>query len=301
MRALLFFLALFLSLQLNSQVESPKILEIETKETFWSGTIGDENFIMYVYLDAQANRLRSYELISGYLQINGQEDRIYYRGMYSGNDFVIFQTGDYEDTLYDILNRGDDIYNAHEDIDAWAIVTDSNFDLFEERWIYEKGRGQRQNTSRIELFSMHNFDRSALFFSRTFLEFPQGRYLDMTTLGGIRGIYHHGYEIVAWGDSAILLKFDYGSNPWNPMGRCGAGMELGLSEIIFDKERNPIAWQSWYLESCNNGIYAEYELRDSSLIIETFEPNQENQYQEIDLRKYDQSLELIMDSIRFEY
>ncbi len=62
------------------------------------------------------------------------------------------------------------------------------------------------------------------------------------------------FEVLAQNQERLILKYRFTSNPYHPMGRCGAGEEHGFTIIHLDDEKLERV-KDYILESCYRDIY----------------------------------------------
>lgn len=70
------------------------------------------------------------------------------------------------------------------------------------------------------------------------------------------------FQIEAESENRVVLSYAFSSNPYNPMGRCGAGEERGLIKFEIDERGNIVSDESFPLESCYRDVYFSRETRN---------------------------------------
>ena len=70
------------------------------------------------------------------------------------------------------------------------------------------------------------------------------------------------WEVEAHAGNRVVLSYAFGSNPYNPMGRCGAGEERGLLCLELDDRGSIVKDEAFALESCYMDIYFSRESRN---------------------------------------
>lgn len=130
----------------------------------------------------------------------------------------------------------------------------SNKEGFERKIILEKG-----NASWIEqndtISYIVNTESSKLYEEQEYLWWGSKRN-SLSNNSPIRN-----FEIEAQAENRVVLSYSFGSNPYNPMGRCGAGEERGLLTLEVDERGNIVKDSLIPLESCYRDLYFSRESR----------------------------------------
>ncbi|WP_421753891.1 hypothetical protein [Croceimicrobium sp.] len=280
------FIAISLSIgNLGAQDFHSRIEEHVIQESLFNGQIGDYPIRMYLQIVATEDRMHPYTVVEGWYSYNSVGTAIPIFGLQSGQQLLLFSGDAYMDSIREIAYPELDFVDGYPDLmDPWPILSSEEFDFFGERFHFTQDNAYWQKGAKKEELRL-SFDPSQLYRSFRHLVWDDGRAMDLEAMG----LVGSGYSVLAENEYSVLLHYIYDSNPWNPMGRCGAGFETGLYLIHFSVEGFFLKADHYALESCNAGTYIEYSLEeDGRLKLESMhDEGQEDLF--IDLNVFDQS------------
>jgi hypothetical protein len=293
MKGYLLILAILIGFGVSAQIEAPKVKRIQSSEAIFQGMIDTQSVEFYLVQVSGSSRFQDYAHLEGWYRFYGADtSKTPVMGIESGGELLLFSGAEYWDTLYGIIDRGEAVYYEEAPLDVWGILSNPDFNQFEERFCLQGGDRYWQNGEEKRPFQV-DFNGAKLRVYEEYLDFKYRSDLNLLELG----MYHKGFEVLAWSDGEVLLSYFYDSNPWNPMGRCGAGFESGLCRIWFDVDGGYQGHETYWLESCNSGYYAELELEEEQLNMKIFDGEVQDSVQ-LNLGIYQQAPAAILDSIR---
>lgn len=280
--------------KLGAQEFHSRVEEYVIQESLFNGQIGEYPIRMYLQIVATEDRMHPYSVVEGWYSYNSVGEAIPVFGLQSGQQLLLFSGESYLDSIRELANPELDFIDGYPDlIDPWPILSSEEFDFFEERFYFTQNKAYWQKGAK-KLDLRLSFDPFQLYRSFRHLVWDDGRAMDLEAMD----LVGSGYSVMAENDHSILLHYIYDSNPWNPMGRCGAGFESGLYLLHFSEEGYFLKADHYPLESCNAGTYVEYSLQeDGKLKLESM-GNDKHETLFIDLNVFDQSLESIMEALQ---
>lgn len=122
---------------------------------------------------------------------------------------------------------------------------------FQEKFQFEDGQVLRVKAG-DSLYFPTDLKKISCFEKREFLQIGSDR-LDLQAFYPRRN-----FELLAQKPGRLVLSYRYGSNPYHPMGRCGAGEERGLLMLEIKNGRIDSS-ADFPLESCYRDFYFERE------------------------------------------
>lgn len=286
MRLQLFILAFLFSVGSLAQVIQPELKRITIRGDHFMGKIDTLFIEVYLQQINKPNYYEPYALLEGwYRSESDSTNRIALKGIESAGKLLLFTGEEFRDSIDALIDRGDAVYYEEAYLDPWEILSDSAFDQFEERFFLQGVNSYWQRGSQFLSLQLE-FDAAKLNVYDEYLCI-ENDCVDLHDLAG----YHHGFELLAWSDREVLLSFSYTSNTWNPMGRCGAGIEHGLCRLSFDEQGRFLSHQFYWLESCNQGYYTNWEVEGNKLHLHLHKGEEERHI--IDFDSYNASADSI--------
>lgn len=291
---LLIFALLFVNTAFG-QITQAKVHQIRVNDAFFEGRIDTQFIQLFVHKLSGPSRIQDYSVLEAWYRNVNDTQRVHLKGISSSDEFLLFSGQAYRDTLDRLIDRNFEDYNEETYLDAWSILSNPDFDQFEIRLNQQRGNSYWQKGGQCKPLIL-DYDPTKINFHAEFLQYDHGQALNLLELA----MDHKGFRVVAWSTRTVLLQYFYDSNPWNPMGRCGAGYESGLCILHFDADGGYSRYEEFPIESCNSGLYSEYELGDNQFTIKAFKGDAVDSLR-IDLLPYGISPETFRDSLRFDY
>lgn len=295
MRGNLLIFALLLFYPTFGQISQPKVHYIRVNEALFEGRIDTQFIQLYIQKISGPSRIQDYTVLEGWYRKMNDTQRVYLKGISSSDEFMLFSGEAYRDTLDRLIDRDFEDYYNEEYIDGWAILNDPDFDQFEIRLNQQRGNCYWQKGAERRPLIL-DYQQSKINYYAEFLKYNHDEAINLLELG----MYHKGFSVVAWSTRTVLLNYFYDSNPWNPMGRCGAGFESGLCILHFDADGVYSHYEEFPIESCNTGVYSEYRIGENQFTLKAIRGDQVDSLS-IDLLPYGISPQTFKDSLRFDY
>lgn len=284
--------------QLQAQEEKvePYVFNLIQDEAIFEGSLANVPGDFYLMHWGTNTFGKHWDYVEGWFQYRGQEEQVRVSGLFSNDEVMLFTGSDIHDSIHNWRPNYDDYEAYHEERDLWERLDslDSNQYTWKFRWGPRADQRYWRDGEEEKRFVLF-FDQSKLTRSEEYLVWGQRSIpLAPLDLGG------HSFEVIAYGDTAILMRYWYISNTYNPMGRCGAGFETGLSLLIFDREGLYRTRRHIPIESCWSGYYNELELQgDRIQIFLDMEDRTKVEY--LDLRGFHQEAQKIYDQVYSEF
>ncbi|MCR9154593.1 MAG: hypothetical protein NXI09_10820 [Bacteroidetes bacterium] len=277
--------------------EYPRVELIENNAAFFDGYLEDVQLRFYLEADGERNMYSNYLDLEGWYQNKDDTSKHWISGMLYDAGFVLYEGKAISDSFDQMrYHYNDRMYSGEYPGYALADALDSlelAADELKLQFIdgkYSALRGEDSLQFRMV------FDEQKLFFRREFLLLNESRSLDLYELD----LSARGYSVLAKSSNQILLHYQYVSNNWNPMGRCGAGYEIGLYLIEFEKHSAVYKSNKHYvLESCWSGAYWELERKGNGIELQSMEEGEANEF--IDLSDFDANPDSIYSNIINRY
>lgn len=292
-RFLVLMLSFFCFRSQGQENKYPRLQIVEQHSAFYNGYLNNKAIVFYLEAWGAENRFQDYQELQGWVQWAEDSQQIVLHGVLSDDDFLLFSG----ERLRDSLMNGISDYHASIDyqhvpeITVWEMA--DALELVKDEFKFRKV-GKETNA----VFGDDSLDLN-LFFEgyklnrrQEFLILSEEEALDLAALG----LEARNYTMIASGEGVILLRYFYYSNTWNPMGRCGAGFELGLYLLNFSEEGFFLEAKHFPIESCWTGFLAEIELMGSDLKLEYLE-NEVLKTRTINLEAFEESPKRIYDQL----
>lgn len=284
--------------QLQAQEEEvePYVFNLIQDEAIFEGSLAHEAGDFYLRRSGSDAFAHHWHYVEGWFQFRGKPEQIKVSGLFSANEVMLFTGTRIHDSI-DFWRPNYDDYEAyHEEQDLWKRLDSLESDQYQWKFRWgptEELRYWREGDSdrRFVLF----FDQSKLMRSEEYLVWGN-RSIPLAALD----LNAHSFEVIAHGDSTILLRYWYISNTYNPMGRCGAGFETGLHVLFFDREGLYRSQRHIPIESCWSGYYSELVL-DGDRIRILLDMDDPNKLDYLDLKSFHQAPQAIFDKVFIDF
>ncbi len=291
---LLFFLSCLIAQGQKS--DYPRVQIVEQHSAFFTGYLNNEAVVFYLEAWGSENMFQDYQELQGWFKKVDDSQQVEVHGILTSDDFLLFSG----ERLHDSLMNGISDYHASIDyqhvpeITVWEMA--DALELAEGEYKFKKVGKETHAVFGDDSLDLNLFfEGYKLNRRQEFLILSEEEAIDLYALD----LEARNYTVMASGDGAILLRYFYTSNNWNPMGRCGAGYELGLYVLHFNEEGLFLNSEHFPIESCWTGILAELELVDTKLKLEYLD----NELQEalfIDLKAFEESPDTIYSQLMTE-
>jgi len=293
---LVLLLSLLCFLSQAQDTDYPKVQMVEQHSAFFNGYLKNEAVVFYLEAWGSENMFQDYQELQGWFQWAEDSQQIVLHGVLSDDDFLLFSG----DRLRDSLMNG--ISDYHASIDYQHVPEFTVWEMADALKLAEgEYKFKKVGKETTAVFGDDSLDLN-LFFEgyklnrrQEFLILSEEEAIDLYALD----LEARNYTVMASGDGAILLRYFYTSNNWNPMGRCGAGYELGIYVLHFNEAGLFLNSEHFPIESCWTGILAEIELVDTKLKLEYLD-NELQGSRFIDLKVFEESPDTIYSQLMTE-
>lgn len=248
-------------LSAQNEGERPYIFELNQTEGLFEGSLDNVPGDFYLYRSDYGDFGKHWDYVSGWFQYRGKSEQIPISGLISGPEAILFTGNSIHDSIEYWRPEYDNYRSYHDEANLWERLDSlkANYYDWKFRWgpakdqrYWSKGEEQKRFVFFFEPSKLQRQEEYLVWGSRSI---PLGE-LDLGA---------HSFEVIAFGDSTILMRYWYISNTFNPMGRCGAGTEAGLVVLHFDRMGLYKANRHFPIESCWVGYYHELELIGDSI------------------------------------
>lgn len=241
-------LLLVLSTSLLAQGRFPSIEKIQIKDRLLYGWIGDYPITIYLKFNQYANYHLGAYSVEGWYYYDKFKTKIPLVGLYGyKNKLTLYSFQDASrnmELLHFLSMKG----NHWKDMEYYENLTG-----YREKFVFNDSTSSWTDSNKKLKVQLEDDDFEIAKYYE-FLKLDSNKVFDLRRLKGKFG----GYTVVAEKNNRLILQYEDGSTT-HTMGRCGAGVEKGFVELVFNEEGRLMNYQKYISESCWYGIEIEKE------------------------------------------